>query len=120
MNRAKLIRFIVVSSAILMVVGIGIGLVVNVSMAEEATATPKSDQKAHPSSGLIALAAALSIAGGMVGAGYAVGHVGSAAIGAAAERPEIVGRALLFVAMGEGIAVLGLVGGVMLMRYLQL
>jgi V/A-type H+-transporting ATPase subunit K len=120
MNRAKLIRFIVVSSAILLVVGVGIGLVLNEAMAQETGAEPTAPPTAHPNSGLIALAAALSIAGGMLGAGYAVAHVGSAALGAAAERPEIVGRALLFVAMGEGIAVLGLVGGVMLMRYLQM
>ena len=57
---------------------------------------------------------------GLLGAGYAVAHVGAAAIGAASERPEIMGRALLFVAMGEGLAVLGLVGGVLLMANLSL
>jgi F0F1-type ATP synthase membrane subunit c/vacuolar-type H+-ATPase subunit K len=31
-----------------------------------------------------------------------------------------MGRALLFVAMGEGIGVLGLVGGILMMRYLAL
>jgi V/A-type H+-transporting ATPase subunit K len=44
----------------------------------------------------------------VLGAAYAVAHVGSAAIGAASEKPEMMGRSLIFVALGEGLAVLGL------------
>jgi V/A-type H+-transporting ATPase subunit K len=44
----------------------------------------------------------------VLGAAYAVAHVGSAAIGAASEKPEMMGRGLIFVALGEGLAVLGL------------
>jgi len=44
----------------------------------------------------------------VLGAAYAVAHVGSAAIGAASEKPEMMGRSLVFVALGEGLAVLGL------------
>ncbi len=44
----------------------------------------------------------------IIGAAYAVAHVGSAAIGAASEKPEMMGRSLIFVALGEGLAVLGL------------
>jgi len=47
-------------------------------------------------------------------AGYAVATVGSAAMGAASERPEIMVRALVFVALAEGIAVWGLIVAVML------
>jgi V/A-type H+-transporting ATPase subunit K len=43
-----------------------------------------------------------------VAAAIAVGMTGSAAIGAVAERPEIMGRTILFVVFGEGLAIYGL------------
>ena len=55
----------------------------------------------------VALAAAIVGALAIVGAGYAVGRVGSAALGAMAERPELFVRALVFVALAEGLAVVG-------------
>ena len=39
---------------------------------------------------------------------------GAAALGAASERPELLMRSLIFVALAEGIAVLGLIMGIML------
>lgn len=55
----------------------------------------------------LAVAAALAVGISVLGAGYAVARVGSAALGAAAERPELLIRSLLFVALAEGLAVLG-------------
>lgn len=52
-------------------------------------------------------AAALAIAVRVLGASHAVGRIGSAALGAAAEKPELLPRSLLFVALAEGLAVLG-------------
>ena len=49
-------------------------------------------------------------------AGFAVGTVGAAAMGACAERPELIGRALIFVGLAEGIAIYGLIIAVMLLR----
>ena len=65
----------------------------------------------------VALAASVSFvtAVSIVGAGYAVGRVGSAAIGAAAEKPELLTRSLLFVALAEGLAVLGFAVAMMLL-----
>ena len=51
-------------------------------------------------------------------AGYAVGKVGAAALGAASEKPELLTRSLLFVALAEGIAIYGLLVAVLL--YLKL
>ena len=56
-----------------------------------------------------ALAAALSTGLAAIGAGIAVGLVGAAAVGAIAEKPEIFGRVLIFVGLGEGIAIYGLI-----------
>ena len=50
---------------------------------------------------------AISIAIPCLAAGYAVGKVGAAALGAASERPELLARSLVFVALGEGLAIFG-------------
>lgn len=55
------------------------------------------------------LAAAISVGVGSIGAAYAVGVTGSAAIGAIAEKPELFGRALIFVGLAEGVAIYGLI-----------
>lgn len=55
------------------------------------------------------LAAAIAVGLGSVGAAYAVGATGSAAIGVIAEKPEAFGRVLIFVGLAEGIAIYGLI-----------
>ncbi|MCC7377409.1 MAG: hypothetical protein IT581_22300 [Verrucomicrobiales bacterium] len=61
-------------------------------------------------------AAALAVGLSVLGAGYAVARVGSAALGAATERPELLIRSLLFVALAEGLAVLGFAIGMMILQ----
>lgn len=61
-------------------------------------------------------AAAFAIAVSVLGAGYAVGRVGSAALGAAAEKPELLTRSIIFVALAEGLAVLGFAIAMMLLQ----
>ncbi|HEX6161699.1 MAG TPA: ATP synthase subunit C [Thermoanaerobaculia bacterium] len=58
-----------------------------------------------------ALAAGLSA----LGAAYAVAVVGAAAMGAVAEKPEVAGRALVFVGLAEGIAIYGLIIAIMIL-----
>jgi V/A-type H+-transporting ATPase subunit K len=55
------------------------------------------------------VAAAVAFGLGAIGAGLAISHVGAAAMGAVAEKPQIAGQALIFVALAEGIVVFGLV-----------
>ena len=64
----------------------------------------------------LGIAAALAIAVSVLGAGYAVGRIGAAAIGAAAEKPELLTRSILFVAIAEGLAVLGFAIAMMLLQ----
>ncbi|MCQ2396731.1 MAG: ATP synthase subunit C [Lentisphaeria bacterium] len=52
-------------------------------------------------------AIAISIGIGCISAGYAVGKIGAAVMGAAAEKPEVMGKAIAFVGLGEGIALFG-------------
>jgi V/A-type H+-transporting ATPase subunit K len=61
-------------------------------------------------------AAAFAVALSVLGAGYAVARIGSAALGAAAEKPELLTRSLLFVALAEGLAVLGFAIAMMLLQ----
>ncbi|MCG6940247.1 MAG: ATP synthase subunit C [Thiohalocapsa sp.] len=64
------------------------------------------------------LAAALSTAIGALGAGYAVGTVGAASVGALAEKPELFGRVLILVGLAEGIAIYGLIVSVLILNKL--
>ncbi len=54
-------------------------------------------------------AAALVVGLAAIGAGIAVGIAGAAAIGAIAEKPELLGRTLIFVGLAEGIVIYGLI-----------
>lgn len=61
-----------------------------------------------------ALAAGLAAAG----AGYAVAHVGSAAVGALAEKPDLMGRVLVIVGLAEGVAIYGLIIAILILNQL--
>nr|WP_243834324.1 ATP synthase subunit C [Halanaerobium saccharolyticum] len=65
--------------------------------------------------GLGYLAAGLAVGIASIGAGIAVGIAGSAAIGAISEKPEILGRALIIIGLGEGIAIYGLIISIMIL-----
>lgn len=59
--------------------------------------------------GLLGLAAALSVAFGAIGTAWAQSHIGAAAAGAIAERPEIGGQMLIFLVLPETMIILGFV-----------
>lgn len=59
--------------------------------------------------GLGYIAAALSTGLACAGAGYAVGVVGSAALGAVSEDQKILGKTLIYVGLAEGVAIYGLI-----------
>ena len=50
-----------------------------------------------------------------IAAAIAVGLVGASAMGAMSERPEMAGRALIFVGLAEGIAIYGLIIAIMIL-----
>jgi V/A-type H+-transporting ATPase subunit K len=89
---------------ILMALGIGVVWLVSPQsvlaageFAQEAASDPYASLAAGISTGLAAL-----------GAGVAVSGTGAAAIGAIAEKPEALGRSLIFVGLAEGVAIYGL------------
>jgi len=62
------------------------------------------------------LSAALAAGLSSLGAGIAVASVGSAAIGALAEKPELLGRTLILVGLAEGIAIYGLIISILILN----
>ncbi len=67
------------------------------------------------SPGLGFIAAAISTGLATLGAGYAVGAVGSSALGAVSEDPKILGKTLIFVGLAEGIAIYGLIISILIL-----
>jgi len=61
------------------------------------------------------IAAAISVGMGSLGAGIAVAYVGSAAVGAVGEKPEVSGKVLVFVGLAEGTAIYGLIIAIMIL-----
>jgi V/A-type H+-transporting ATPase subunit K len=60
------------------------------------------------------IGAAIAVVGSTIGAGIAVAYVGSAALAMMSERPELFGRAMVIVGLAEGIAIYGLIIGIIL------
>ena len=80
--------------------------------AEAAASAPRTPSETIA----LAVAAALTMAVSVLGAGAAVGRIGAAALGAAAEKPDLLTRSILFVALAEGLAVLGFAISIMLVQ----
>ncbi len=60
------------------------------------------------------IGAGISVAGSTIGAGIAVAYTGAAAVAAMSERPELFGRSMVVVGLAEGIAIYGLIIGIIL------
>ncbi len=86
----------------------------------EPTVEPSAEQALEDMSDakVVALAASVAFvtAVSILGAAYAVGRIGSAALGAAAEKPELLNRSLALVGLAEGLAVIGFVIAFLLLR----
>ena len=77
---------------------------------DAATATAQSSAE-----GLKYIGAALSTGLATIGTGYAVGTVGSAALGAISEDQSILGRTIIFVGLAEGIAIFGVIISILIL-----
>lgn len=75
--------------------------------------TVVSQNSANRGIGFIAAGVAFGL--GALGAGIGIGNVGAAAMGAIAEKPEIAGQALIFVALAEGLVIFGFIMGLMIL-----
>jgi V/A-type H+-transporting ATPase subunit K len=59
--------------------------------------------------GLVAIGAGLAVGLAALGTGVAQSRIGSAGVGAMAEKPELLGRVILLVAIPETLVILGFV-----------
>ena len=82
------------------------------SFAQEAT------QSSNSNAGLGFIAAAIAVAGSSLGAGWAVASAAPAATGAVSEDGNNFGRAIIFVALGEGVAIYGLLISILIINKL--
>ena len=62
------------------------------------------------------ISAAIAFGLGAIGAGIAISHVGAAAMGAIAEKPEIASQALIFIALAEGLVVFGFITAILILN----
>ncbi|MBT8456634.1 MAG: H+transporting two-sector ATPase C subunit [Rhodobacteraceae bacterium] len=62
------------------------------------------------------ISAAIAAGLATLAAGYAVAAVGSAAVGAIAEKPELLGRVVILVGLAEGIAIYGLIVAILILN----
>jgi len=94
------------------------------SQATAAPSTPSPQAKAAPSTPspnavltkpLLAIAAAIAIAGGLIGTGNAQQGIGAAGMGIIAEKPEKFGQVLFFFVIPETLWIIGFVLGIILL-----
>ena len=92
-------------AAILAVVLVPMAIPMNAQADETEAITASSTQQESNTMRFWAAAAAVSL--GSIAGGTAVAIVGSAALGAVSERPELMGRSLIFLGLAEGICLYG-------------
>jgi V/A-type H+/Na+-transporting ATPase subunit K len=68
--------------------------------------------------GLAIIGAGIPTAISTIGAGIAVGPIGAASLAAITEKPENLGRTLIYLGLAEGIAIYGLVISILLINKL--
>lgn len=109
----------ILAFAIVCVVSMSIP-VASASAASTGTANPTTASQAaaaaDPSKGISMLAVALASGIAAIGGGIAVAASAPAAIGATGEDPKVFGKALIFVALGEGIAIYGLLISILMLN----
>lgn len=115
--RAHIPRWVkggVMFDQVLMLASLAGMLVLGVSevLAAEAAAGPREFTVGL---GLALIGVGLPTGMAAIGAGIALGPVGSAALAVIAEKPEVFGRTLIYLGLAEGIAIYGLVMSILLL-----
>lgn len=106
-------RGLVALAIVVSMVATALALISRVAWAAASEGSPPTEASLAP---WAMLAAAASAGLGALGAGYAVARVGSAAVGAIAEKPELFGRVLVLVGLAEGIAIYGLIVSILILN----
>jgi V/A-type H+-transporting ATPase subunit K len=106
---------IVALSFCLLVAGAVIPLASAPAFAADASAAAPADAS---NNGLGFLGMALATGLACIGAGIAVGSVGSAALGLVGEQPGAIGTTLIYVGLAEGVAIYGIVISIIILSKL--
>jgi len=118
-SRTRLKTFIVHSLIMLFSIMAIVGSTVCVEVLAQSHQEPTTQQVLTKEQADISkwafVAAAVAFGLGALGAGFAISHVGAAAMGAVAEKPEVATQALIFVALAEGIVVFGFITALMIL-----
>ena len=105
--------------AILLMIMMAVGVWAETPEPHTAPATAARETGPPPTNqGMGYLAAALATGLSCLGAGIAIASTAPAAIGAFSEDPKAFGKALIFVVLGEGVALYGLLISILLINKL--
>ena len=107
--------FLAVVALVLLAIGAAILVSPAPAQAEESEARELVVAQVDSSVGYAFIAAAIAVGLSCIAAGIAVAAVGAAAMGAVAERPELMGRSIIFVGLAEGIAIYGLIVAIIML-----
>jgi V/A-type H+-transporting ATPase subunit K len=108
-------------SAISIAAALTIGILTLFLSTPSMAAPPTKSSAAPPTSNavltkpLLAIAAAIAIAGGLIGTGNAQQGIGAAGMGIIAEKPEKFGQVLFFFVIPETLWIIGFVLGIILL-----
>lgn len=105
---AMAVNIVAVFALCLLTTGMGIG-------GHAMAAAEQGAAAASSSAGWGYLAMALSTGLACIGGGVAVASAASSAIGAISENDKVFGKALIFVALAEGIAIYGMLVSILIM-----
>jgi V/A-type H+/Na+-transporting ATPase subunit K len=105
---------LMVAAVILLIAAATAGPAAAAGTAAEAGVKVAADAAATSGNSAALLGAAIAVAGSTIGAGIAVAYAGAAALAVMSERPELFGRAMVIVGLAEGIAIYGLIIGIIL------
>ena len=83
--------------------------------AQDAEAAETAEKVASNAAAIKYIAAAIAVGLACFAGGMAVGKIGSAAMGAMSENPELSGKALPFVGLAEGICLWGMLVAVLIL-----
>lgn len=113
----------IISFAIVCVVTLAIPVAVSAATtdatAANSTSTSQAASAADSGKGLGLIAAALAVGISGIAGGIAVAAAAPAAIGATSEDPKAFGKAIIFVALAEGIALYGLLTSILILAKIQ-
>ena len=105
--------------ALLLAIAVAVAIGVTFMLLQMFPAAAQTAARAAESSSVTPwamMAAAIAAGVSTLAAGYAVAVVGSAAVGAVAEKPELIGRVVILVGLAEGIAIYGLIVAVLILN----